>query len=54
MFHLPNPYYVTASPLSSNTNALREAGIVEDSLGDFESNYEKIEGRSGQASCEYI
>jgi hypothetical protein len=38
MFHLPNPYCVTASHLSSNTNALHEAGIVEDSFGDFKSN----------------
>jgi hypothetical protein len=38
MFHLPNPYYVTASIHSSNTHLLLEAGRVEDSLGDSESN----------------
>jgi 23S rRNA maturation-related 3'-5' exoribonuclease YhaM len=38
MFHLPNPYYFTASIHSSNNYALREAGNVEDSLGDFETN----------------
>jgi hypothetical protein len=35
---LPNPYYVNALIHSSNTHALLEAGEVEDSLGDFESN----------------
>jgi hypothetical protein len=38
MFHFPYPYYVTASIHSSNTHDLHEAGRVEDSLGDFESN----------------
>jgi hypothetical protein len=38
MIHLPNLYYVNSSIHSSNTHALHEAGIVKDSLGDFESN----------------
>jgi hypothetical protein len=38
MFHFPFPYYVISSICSSNTHATREAGSVEDSTGDFESN----------------
>jgi hypothetical protein len=46
MYHLPNPYYVTASIHSSNIHALREAGRVEYSLGYIESNtMEKLRDR---------
>jgi hypothetical protein len=38
MFHFLNPYYITASIHSSNNHAFREAGRVEDTLEDFESN----------------
>jgi hypothetical protein len=48
MFHLPKTYCVTASIHSPNTHVLREAGRVEDSLGDFQSNtMERL--RDGQA-----
>jgi hypothetical protein len=38
IFHLPNPYNVTASIHSSYTHSFREAGRVENSLGAFETN----------------